>query len=76
METRCENMVVLNSFDGHKFSDEKRSSLINEMDFFSSTSSFKNPSSINVKEEKQQDGVDQELELNLNVSYIVYTRLN
>lgn len=74
MEARYDNMV-LNSFDGHKFPiapHENGSSLIiNEMDFFSrtSSSSSKNPLSINnnVKEEKQQDGVDQELQLHLNV---------
>lgn len=71
MEARCENMVV-NSFDGHKFPitrHENESSQIDEMDFFSrsSSGSLKNPLSIDVKEEEQQDGAHQELELNLNV---------
>ncbi|GKD46636.1 WRKY domain-containing protein, partial [Tanacetum coccineum] len=67
---RCENMV-LNSFDGHMFPitrHENESSKIDEMDFFSrsSSDSLKNPLSINVKEEKQQDGAHHELQLNLN----------
>lgn len=71
MEARCENMV-LNSFDGHKFPitrHENESSKIDEMDFFSrsSSASLKNPLSIDVKEEEQQDGAHQELQLNLNV---------
>nr|GEV18713.1 probable WRKY transcription factor 31 [Tanacetum cinerariifolium] len=71
MATRCENMV-LNSFDGHMFPitrHENESSKIDEMDFFSRSTrdSLKNPLSINVKEEKQQDGAHHELQLNLNV---------
>ncbi|XP_071725787.1 WRKY transcription factor 6-like [Rutidosis leptorrhynchoides] len=72
MEARYDNMV-LNSFDGHKIPitpHENSSLLINEMDFFSRTStssSLKNPLILNVKEEKRQDEVDQELQLQLNV---------
>ncbi|MFS7984894.1 hypothetical protein Hanom_Chr11g00992061 [Helianthus anomalus] len=70
MEAGCENMV-LNSFDGHKFPvtlHENGSSLINEMDFFSTDASH-NPLTIDVKQEQhQQDGLlHQELQLNLNV---------
>ncbi|KAI3810060.1 hypothetical protein L1987_19667 [Smallanthus sonchifolius] len=67
MEARCENMV-LNSLDGHKFAvnpHENGPSLINEMDFFSRNTTM-NPLTVHVKE-KQQDGVHQELQLNLNV---------
>ncbi|XP_021993518.1 WRKY transcription factor 6 isoform X2 [Helianthus annuus] len=70
MEAGCENMV-LNSFDGHKFPvtlHENGSSLINEMDFFS-TDASQNRLTIDVKQEQhQQDGLlHQELQLNLNV---------
>lgn len=76
MEARCENMV-LNSFDGHKFPinrHENRSAIINEVDFFSRTSTTGNssqlhPSSIHhAIENKEHDRVNQELQLNLNVS--------
>lgn len=75
MEARCENMV-LNSFDGHKFPinrHENRSAIINEVDFFSRTSTTGNssqlhPSSIHhAIENKEHDRVNQELQLNLNV---------
>nr|XP_043622178.1 probable WRKY transcription factor 31 isoform X2 [Erigeron canadensis] len=74
MEARYDNMV-LNSFDGHKFpvtTNENRSSMIDEMDFFSrsSTGSSKDLSNINVKEEKvlHNEEVHQELQLNLNLA--------
>ncbi|KAL4554762.1 hypothetical protein LXL04_037365 [Taraxacum kok-saghyz] len=76
IEAKCENMVV-NSFDGtHKFPinnlhENDSSMIINEVDFFSRTSSTGNsslqhPSSIHDKENKEQDRVNQELQLNLN----------
>ncbi|KAJ0734141.1 putative transcription factor WRKY family [Helianthus annuus] len=71
MDAGCENMV-LNSFDGHKFPvtlHENGSSLINEMDFFS-TDASQNRLTIDVKQEQHQqdDGLlHQELQLNLNV---------
>ncbi|CAI9295272.1 unnamed protein product [Lactuca saligna] len=75
MEARCENMV-LNSFDGHKFPinrHENSSAIINEVDFFSRTSttgnsSLQHPSSFHhAIENKEHDRVNQELQLNLNV---------
>ncbi|KAI7750312.1 hypothetical protein M8C21_005833 [Ambrosia artemisiifolia] len=72
MEAGCENMV-LNSFDGHKSCPvthhDNGPSLINELDFFSTSASL-NPPTVDVKQEQQQDAglLHQELQLNLNVA--------